>query len=205
MTSARPNSMDDAGRLIADQSGPDSQVEVFDGGAGVAAGTAHPNLDWETLYERLGERVFRMLHRMTRDADQAADLTHDTFVRVFERLDQFRGRGSLDGWVLRIASNQFRDRFRRRRFQTLQGGELRAQALRREEQAVDEAGRLAMRQALASIPDDHRVALLLHDVDGFNHREIAEMLDVAEGTSKARVSRARTMLREQLKRQGDNR
>ncbi len=77
-------------------------------------------------------------------------------------------------------------------------------ALDREEQAVDEAGRLAMRQALASIPDDHRVALLLHDVDGFNHREIAEMLDVAEGTSKARVSRARTMLREQLATQGDN-
>ncbi len=127
-------------------------------------------------------------------------MTHDTFVRVFERLDQFRGRGSLDGWVLRIASNQFRDRFRRRRFQTLHGGELRAKALDREEQAVDEAGRLAMRQALASIPDDDRVALLLHDVDGFNHREIAEMLDIAEGTSKARVSRARTMLREQLKR-----
>jgi len=190
---------------MANQSSLDSQVEIFDGGAGVAAGTSPPNLEWETLYERLGERVFWMLHRMTRDADQAADLTHDTFVRVFERLDQFRGSGSVDGWVLRIASNQFRDRFRRRRFQTLQGGELRAKALGREEQEVDEAGRLAMRQALTMIPDDHRVTLLLHDVDGFNHREIAEMLDVAEGTSKARVSRARTMLREQLATKGDNR
>ena len=126
-------------------------------------------------------------------------------MRVFERLDQFRGRGSLDGWVLRIASNQFRDRFRRRRFQALQGGELRAKARDQEERAIDEAGRLAMRQALTMIPDDHRVALLLHDVDGFNHREIAEMLDVAEGTSKARVSRARTMLREHLATEGDNR
>lgn len=197
--------MDEAGRLIADQFSSDSRGEVFDGATGVAAGTARPNLDWETLYERLGERVFRMLHRMTRDADQAADLTHDTFVRVFERLDQFRGRGSLDGWVLRIASNQFRDRFRRRRFQALQGGELRAKARDQEERAIDEAGRLAMRQALTMIPDDHRVALLLHDVDGFNHREIAEMLDVAEGTSKARVSRARTMLREHLATEGDNR
>ena len=163
------------------------------------------NLDWETLYDHLGERVFRMLHRMTRDADLAADLTHDTFVKVFERLDQYNGQGSIEGWVLRIAGNQARDRFRRNKFRALQGGALRHQAVERELHDSNEAGRLAMRQALATIPEDHRVALMLHDVDGFNHREIAEMLDVAEGTSKARVSRARAMLREHLETQGGTR
>lgn len=159
---------------------------------------ADPEL-WLTLYRELGERVFRLLHRMTGDPDLAGDLTQDTFVRVFERAGQFEGRGALRSWVFRIAVNLARQEARtvRRR------GEL----LDRARPVVERANpsgprnvelRLTLEEAVAQLPDDLRTALLLHEIDGYTHAEIGEMTGVAEGSSKSRVSRAKAALREAL-------
>lgn len=157
-------------------------------------------VDWRALYEELGERVFRLLHRMTGDEQQAADLTHDAFVRVHESRAQYDGRGSLQAWVFRIAANIGRDALRSR---TLRGGldaELEGAAAGRSASPPDHGLRIDLERALDAVGESHRVVLLLHDVDGYAHREIAEMLDVAVGTSKARLSRARAMLRDAMKR-----
>ena len=154
---------------------------------------------WLILYRELGERVFRLVHRMTGDEDTARDLTHDTFVRVFERMDQYTGSGSVSSWVFQIAVNLVRERartFRRR-----------AQLLEREAPTFDQAApgdarrvesRMVLDDALARLPEEQRTTLLLYEVDGYTHAEIGEMLGVAEGSSKARVSRAKTALREAL-------
>jgi len=150
-------------------------------------------VEWRALYERLGERVFRMLHRMTGDAAHAEDLTHDTFIRVHEARHQYDGTGSLSAWVFRIAGNLARDEFRRRRMRRERlvllhpSGE--APAPR------DPELRMVLESALGALSHDHRTVVLLHDVDGYTHPEIAEMLDIAEGTSRARLSRAREQLR----------
>lgn len=157
-------------------------------------------VDWRALYDELGERVFRLLHRMTGEEQQAADLTHDAFVRVHECRAQYDGRGSLHAWVFRIAANIGRDALRSRKLRGGLDAELEGAAAGRSASPPDHGLRIDLERALETVGEEHRVVLLLHDVDGYAHREIAEMLDVAVGTSKARLSRARAMLREAMRR-----
>jgi RNA polymerase sigma-70 factor (ECF subfamily) len=154
---------------------------------------------WLDLYRAYGERVFRLVHRMTADEDAARDITHDTFVCAFEKLDQYAGTGSMSGWVFRIAVNLVRQRSR--------SGRVRMDLLERERPsfrtvARDQSGRVeagvVLEDALAELPEELRTTLLLHEVDGYTHAEIAEMLGIAEGSSKARVSRAKAALRKAL-------
>jgi RNA polymerase sigma-70 factor (ECF subfamily) len=155
---------------------------------------------WQRLYDELGERVYRLILRMTRDEELARDLTHDTFVRVFETRAQYQGRGTVRAWVFQIAVNLLRERARttRRRGELLEREGMSGRTV-----VPDEAGRVESRivldEALASLPADQRAALLLYEVDGYTHAEIGEMFGVAEGSSKARVSRAKATLRERLK------
>lgn len=164
----------------------------------IPPGPPHPppppgvGFDWQELYLLLGERVFRMLHRMMGDAETAADLAHDTFVRIHQCRDQYNGRGPIAGWVFRIAGNIGRDEIRKRathaRVEQLHAGISGPRA-----PLADL--RLSLQDALADLEPGHRAVVLLHDVDGYTHREIAEMLNIAEGTSKARLSRGRQALR----------
>ena len=152
---------------------------------------------WEQLYEELGGRVFRVLLRLTGDAELAEDLTHDTFVRVYARADQYAGSGSANGWVFRIATNLARDALRRRRIravvETVIGRE-RPLHLRADQPEI----RIALQRAIAGLPATQRAILLLHDVDGHTHEEIAAMLGLAPGSSKAALSRARARMRRQM-------
>jgi RNA polymerase sigma-70 factor (ECF subfamily) len=154
-----------------------------------------PLPDWEQLYHAHGDRVFRLLHRMTGDPALAEDLTHDCFVRVHESRTRFAGRGSVEAWLFRIAGNIGRDALR-----------VHKAALHRAAIATppgtpvvpDPVRYLALSEALAALEDTTRTVVLLHDVDGFRHAEIATMLGIAEGSSRSRLSRARRMLREHL-------
>lgn len=157
--------------------------------------------DWCALYREVGEAVFRMIHRMTGDPHRAEDLTHDAFVRVHERSHQFQGRGSVRAWVFGIARNLVLEdaRNRRRRLRLLERRAPEVEAgLGGHAGAADPAGaeeRILMEEALAALPPGQRTALLLHVVDGYSHAEVGAMLDIAEGSSKARVSRAKATLR----------
>lgn len=136
---------------------------------------------------------------MTGDRELARDLTHDTFVRVFERGHQFAGRGSAKSWIYQIAVNLVREggRTAGRRAELLE-----REAPGFERRACNDSERVESRmvldEALRELPEDQRVALLLYEVDGYSHGEIGEMLGVAEGSSRARVSRAKARLRELL-------
>lgn len=156
-------------------------------------------VDWEALYEELGESVFRLLHRLTGDAQTAEDLTHDTFVKVHQRRHQYAGRGSLHGWVCRIARNlaltHERDRSNRLRLLRREAPALRPGA--RSPFASSEA-LLLLEASLDRLPATRRAALILHVVDGYTHKEIGGMLGIAEGTSKAHVSLAKAELRKML-------
>lgn len=160
---------------------------------------AHPGppdrVDWQRLYDELGERVFRMLHRMTGDAHEAEDLTHDVFVRIYETRTQYDGRGPVAAWVFRIAANCARDALRRRSARARRLSLYRAPE-RSEPTDVDL--QLTLESALRQLDPAQRHVVLLHDVDGYNHAEIAEMLGIREGTSRVRLFRARAALRHAL-------
>jgi RNA polymerase sigma-70 factor (ECF subfamily) len=170
-------------------------------------------------YERLVAEhsgdVYALLHRLTSDAEEARDLTQETFLRAFQSIDRFRGDASLKTWIYRIAINQARNRWRwwrrRKREVTVSldaGDDHREQPLsaslasknspspEQEALAREREGRL--REALIGLRHSYREAVILRDVEGFSYEEIAQMLQISIGTVKSRISRGRVELRRQL-------
>lgn len=135
----------------------------------------------------------------------ADDLLQDVFLNAFRKMDRYRGESSLGTWLFRMATNQCLDFLRSR-------GHRNAQATGEYDEAVSpidapgaQAGpvvgvidRLDLERALAGLPDGCREVFVLHDVEGFEHREIGEMLGIAEGTSKSQLHKARLRLRQAL-------
>lgn len=156
------------------------------------------------LYRSHVDRTFGLAYRITGDEELARDATQEAFVRAFGCLDDFRGDAAFSTWLHRItvrsALNLVRDRARHRNGrvpldeEALPEGIPGAPSLRRP--AFELRDRI--REAVDALPEHYRVVLVMHDVEGFTHREIAERLEVREGTSKARLSRARARLRSVL-------
>lgn len=152
---------------------------------------------FERLYRRQVARVHSLARRMvgTEEADEA---TQDVFVRAWTKLNTFRGEAAFGTWLHRLAINVLlarRAREGRRRERLVEGEGLVEQLPARKvhlELQVD------FETAIARLPDGARQVFVLHDIEGFKHREIAEMLGVTPGTSKAQLHRARMNLRRHL-------
>ncbi len=157
-----------------------------------------------SLYEANVDQVYRLTYRLTGDPDLAQEFTQDTFVRAFQRLDQFRGDAKLSTWLHAIGRsvtfNGLRKikRLRKRELDVEEidpDAGLLGAAPRR---GVEPDARTRLYEAIDDLPDIYREVVVMHDVEGYTHEEIGEVLKVATGTSKARLSRARQMLREAL-------
>jgi RNA polymerase sigma-70 factor, ECF subfamily len=166
------------------------------------------------VHERSGE-VYALLYRLTEDPEEARDLTQETFLRVFQSIDRFRGDADLKTWIYRIAINQARNRWRwwrrRRREATVSldaspggpesqpldatlrdaGASPEQETLRREREAV-------LRRTLRSLGRAYREVVVLRDVEGLTYEEIAATLEISVGTVKSRLSRGRQELRRKL-------
>ncbi len=161
---------------------------------------------FEALYRAHGGRVHALCLRMCGDPREAEELTQDVWVRVWNRLEGFRGESAFTTWLHSITVNEVlgrrrSDGRRANRFDTVpdpaavaDGAGLRAT------KAAPPGTRLDLERALATLPEGARTVFVLYDVEGYLHREIAERLGVAEGTVKAQLHRARRMLREALER-----
>jgi RNA polymerase sigma-70 factor (ECF subfamily) len=164
--------------------------------------------------ERSGE-VYALLYRLTEDAEEARDLTQETFLRAFQHVERFRGDADLKTWLYRIAINQARNRWRwwrrRRRDATVsldapegQREQPLGERLRDTESADPEQEALAreretiLRAALRTLATSYREAVILRDVEGLSYEEIAAALEISVGTVKSRLSRGRTELRRKL-------
>ncbi len=153
------------------------------------------------LYDENVDRVYRLCYRMAGDEELAREFTQEAFVRAFQKLDQFRGDAAFSTWLhsltSRVVLNGLRKvkriRSRELELDVAAPGDLRPRRRRAE---PDQKERL--HQAIDALPDIYRAVFVMHDVEGYTHQEIGGALDVAEGTSKARLSRARGMLREAL-------
>jgi RNA polymerase sigma-70 factor (ECF subfamily) len=155
---------------------------------------------FEDLYHLHLKKVYAICLRMTADPSRAEEMAQVTFVRAWEKLGLYRAEGNFGGWIGKLAVNVVladqRAAGRRRRRES--GAEDVILFPRAE---ADEAGSaLDLEQAIAALPPRARHVFVLHDVEGYRHDEIARMLNVATGTSKAQLHRARKLLREALRR-----
>lgn len=154
---------------------------------------------FEALYRAHAGRVHALCLRMTGDPAQARELTQDAFVRAWEKLDTFRGESAFGSWLHRLAVNVVlmdRRLAARRAEDTLP--EETGAATPLHAGAPRHADRMDLEAAIRALPPMARQVLVLHELEGYEHAEIAGMLGIAEGTSKAHLFRARRILRETL-------
>jgi RNA polymerase sigma-70 factor (ECF subfamily) len=160
---------------------------------------------FETLYRQHSGRLFSLAVRMLGNPADAEDLLQEIFLSAHRKLESFRGESALGTWLYRLAMNQILDHVRSRAARTgqmtdgLDDATLLADASghRLADRAI---ARIDLERALAELPEGCRAAFVLHDVEGLEHREVSEVLGIAEGTSKSQVHKARLRLRGLLRR-----
>jgi RNA polymerase sigma-70 factor (ECF subfamily) len=154
---------------------------------------------FKRLYDANVDRIYRLTYRMAGSDDLARDFTQETFLRAWQRLDQFRGDAAFSTWLHSIAVSVSLNGIRkadrhRKRERSLED----AAHLARTRAEVEPEVRERLQGAVDELPEMYRTVFLMHDLEGYSHGEIAETLGVAEGTSKARLFRARARLRASL-------
>jgi len=155
---------------------------------------------FEEVYRTHSGRLYNLLFRMAGSAQDAEDLLQEVFLHAYRKLASFRGESTLGTWLYRLAVNHCLDVLRGRHTK-----------MQRSTDSLDEDGalepaavmpaiptaisRLDLDRAIAKLPDGCRAAFVLHDVEGFEHQEVAGLLGISQGTSKSQVHKARLKLR----------
>ena len=160
---------------------------------------------FEEIHRRYRRLVYAVALRMTGNTADAEDLTQESFLSLLRRIGSFRGETAFAFWLYRLAINQVLMHFRRRRSRPedqTRDGEIPEPGINsaRPSDAFPVMDRIAIERAVNALPPGYRAAFILHDVEGYEHGEIACMTHRKAGTSKTQLHRARASLREMLSR-----
>lgn len=179
-----------------------SGTAVFD-----ATGEESTMPSWDELVREHGDRVYRLAYRLSGNAQDAEDLTQDTFIRVFRSLSSYQP-GTFEGWLHRITTNLFLDMVRRRnriRMEALPEDYDRVPSDTPDPEQIYHDARLDpdLQSALDSLAPEFRAAIVLCDIEGLSYEEIGATLGVKLGTVRSRIHRGRAALREYLRESGE--
>lgn len=155
---------------------------------------------FEIIYQRYHRRTYSLCLRMTSSQTEAEDLTQEVFIQLFRKIGSFRGDSAFSTWLHRMTVNQVLMHFRRRSVKnekTSETGDMPEQTVTgsanpNKMQVVD---RIALKNAIAELPNGYRKVFILHDVEGLEHEEVAGVLGISVGTSKSQLHKARLKLR----------
>jgi RNA polymerase sigma factor (sigma-70 family) len=151
------------------------------------------------LYSRFSPKMYAVCLRYAGNAEEAEDILQEGFIKIFKKLDSFRSEGSFEGWIRRVFVNTAIEHFRRKRYlmpvtekeeNTIEGKYL---------SVLDD---LAARDIMALVQElspGYRTVFNLYVVEGYTHKEIADMMGISEGTSKSQLSRAKVILKDMVK------
>lgn len=163
---------------------------------------------FELLYRRYHRRTYSLCLRMTNSQTEAEDLTQEVFIQLFRKIGSFRGDSAFSTWLHRLTVNQVLMHFRRRSVKnekTSEDGEIPEQIVSgtANPNKMFVLDRLALSQAIGQLPPGYKKVFILHDVEGYEHEEIARMLQLSVGTSKSQLHKARLKLRGLLIKRND--
>ena len=166
------------------------------------------------IFKRFGDKVFSLVYRMLGNRHEAEDVTQEVFVTVFKTIDGFRGEAKFSTWLLRIAANPSKNRIKSLARRPPEGGELDEGAPARAAAAggpamptqiegpdqLLEAAEMEsiMQAAIGKLDEEHRLLVILRDVEELSYQEIGEITGLPEGTIKSRLHRARLAIKEEL-------
>ncbi len=154
---------------------------------------------FEALYKRHSAPIFGLTLRMLQNRADAEDMLQEIFLQAYDRLPSFEGRSAFGTWLYRLSVNRCLDHLRSRGAKEQTRTEPISPDFPAHVSATGMRG-LELERAIGDLPPASRAAFLLHHVEGFDHKEVGELLGIAVGTSKSLVHRARTRLKEALAR-----
>lgn len=162
---------------------------------------------FEALFEAHKRRVYSLCLHMTHDPADAEDLSQEAFLRVFRKISDFRGESAFSTWLYRIVVNIVLMHRRKRKPQevsldesdTFEGKPIRPEYGEDDRHLLGSIDRIALDQAIAELPPGYRAVFVLHDVQGCEHNEVAQIMNTSIGNSKSQLHRARLRLREWLR------
>jgi len=165
---------------------------------------------FEEIYQRHHRRVYSICLRMLQNAYEAEDLTQDVFIQLYRKIGSFRGDSAFTTWLHRMTVNQVLMHFRKRtvKFEkTTEEGETPVQIVPGTESPfkMPIVDKIALESAIEQLPAGYKNVFMLHDVEGFEHEEVAKILGCSVGTSKSQLHKARLKLQKLLKKKANPR
>lgn len=165
---------------------------------------------FEEIYQRHHRRVYSICLRMLQNAHEAEDLTQDVFIQLYRKIGSFRGDSAFTTWLHRMTVNQVLMHFRKRNVKyekTTEEGETPDQVVvgTADPERMRVVDKIALENAIDQLPDGYKNVFVLHDVEGFEHEEVARILGCSVGTSKSQLHKARLKLRKLLKKKANPR
>jgi RNA polymerase sigma-70 factor (ECF subfamily) len=158
---------------------------------------------FEEIYNRHHRRVYSICLRMLQNATEAEDLTQDVFIQLHRKIGSFRGDSAFTTWLHRLTVNQVLMHFRKRNVKfekTTEEGETPVQIVSgtSNPMKMPVVDKIAIEDAIGQLPDGYKNVFVLHDVEGYEHEEVARILGCSVGTSKSQLHKARLKLRKLL-------
>lgn len=158
----------------------------------------------EKLYKLFSNKLYSICLKYSRNATEAEDNLHDSFMTIFEKINGFSYKGSFEGWIKRITVNTVLQKYRKQgTFDSLPYNlveDINVSSDEQEEYSLD-----YLLGIIQSLPDRYRLTFNLYVLDGYSHKEIAGMLGITEGTSKSNLARAKRALRDKIEGRENNR
>ncbi len=147
------------------------------------------------LYYKYCDAMFTLAYRILNDRDEAHDVLQDAFIQVFQKIEQFKRQSTLGAWIKTIVvRTALRHLKSQKLFETLEEHKHDSIAL-----TTNDIDGKILEKLILSLPDGYRTIFILAEVEGYKHREIAEMLNISEGTSKSQLFNAKKTLKDKLK------
>lgn len=155
---------------------------------------------FELIYTRYHRRTYSLTLRMTSNQTEAEDLTQEVFIQLFRKIGSFRGDSAFSTWLHRLTVNQVLMHFRRRSVKNERvsdDGEMPEQTVpgTSNPNKMSVIDNIALKNAIAELPRGYKNVFVLHDVEGFEHEEVARIMGISVGTSKSQLHKARLKLR----------
>lgn len=153
----------------------------------------------EKLYHKYEKKLFLVCLKYCRSREEAEDHLHDVFINIFENIKNYKGKGSFEGWMKRIAINMAIDKYKKKRTYSLR--DERIQMFSEDVTITEDELPASIEDVMGLIrelPDQYRLVFNLYQLDGYSHKEIARMLKISEGTSKSNLHRAKIKLKEKV-------
>ena len=150
----------------------------------------------EQIYRLLSQKIFAVCLKYSRSYEEAQDNLQEGFLLIFDKIDTFKFKGSFEGWAKRVVVNYILQQYRDKKI-----FEIVAENLPEKEEVEIDDENISMDfllNIIQELPDRYRLVFNLYVIDGYSHKEIAEMLSISDGTSKSNLARAKSILKEKI-------